>query len=49
MIARNNVQIIVEVKSMIKKFVPKFGPEVSKLAQNLGFLPFSQVWFVSVP
>ena len=28
---------------------PKFGPEVSKLAQKLGFLPYSQVWFVSFP
>ena len=34
---------------MKKKIGPKFGPEVSKSVQKLGFLPFSQVCFVSFP
>ena len=27
----------------------KFGPKGQKLVSKLGFLPFSQVWFISFP
>ena len=32
-----------------KKIGPKFVTQVSKSVAKLGFLPFSQVWFVSFP
>ena len=34
---------------MKKKFWPKFGPKGPKMDPKLGFLPFSQVEFISFP
>ena len=31
-----------------KNWQPKFGPDVPKSGQKLGFLPFPQVWFISL-
>ena len=49
MIAQNNVQLLVEVKVMKKNNGVKVGPRGPKLGPKLGFLPFSQVLFISFP
>ena len=38
---------VVELEQTKKKFGPKLGPNRPKLGPKLGFLPFSQVWFIS--
>ena len=47
MIAWNNVELLVELKPAKKNFWPKFGPNRPKLGLKLGFMPFSQVLFIS--
>ena len=49
MIAWNNVQLLREVK-LAKEFLgPIYGPNSPKAGPKLGFLAFSQVWFISFP
>ena len=49
MIAWNNVYLLVEIRFAKKNWGPKFGPNGAKLDPKLGFLPFSQVWFICFP
>ena len=47
MIAGNNLYLLVEVKFTKKIWELKFGPNRPKSAPKLGFLSFSEVWFIS--
>ena len=49
MIAGNNAKHVVEVKFMKKIFESKFRSKGPKSVLKLGFLPFSQVWFINFP
>ena len=49
MIVCNTVYDVVEVRPTKKILGPKFGPIKPKSGPKLGFLLFSQVWFISFP
>ena len=49
MIAWDNVQIVIEVKPAERNWGPEFGANRSKQGPNLGFLSFSNAWFISFP
>ena len=49
MLAWNTVYLLVEVKPAKKFWGAKFGQNRPKLGPKLNFLPFSQVWFISLP